>query len=187
MPGQPFTSIQRTLRIAAVALALVAMLAGTTQAATTSTSSTRLPVTESGFISCARNGAGDYVEMSGEIHIVGHNTLNDDGSTHTLFHINYQNVSGTGLLSGDSYHASSAAQSNVNAKTLPYTFDFIDNFHVVGQGPGNDFMVHTNMHFTVNANGELTAYVDELRLECRSPGNTPTPTPVPTPSPYPAP
>ena len=48
-----------------------------------------------------------------------------------------------------------------------YESTYINNFRIVGQGNGNNFLVHETYHVTVNANGEATAYVDNFRVECR--------------------
>jgi hypothetical protein len=50
---------------------------------------------------------------------------------------------------------------------LPYTFTYINNFRMIGQGPGNNFLVHTTNHVTINANGEATATVDNTSTECK--------------------
>jgi len=44
---------------------------------------------------------------------------------------------------------------------------FINNFNIIGQGPGNNALVHENFHITVNANGNMTAWVENSHSECR--------------------
>lgn len=43
----------------------------------------------------------------------------------------------------------------------------MNNFRMIGQGPGNNFAIHQNIHITVNADGEITAQVDNHRVTCR--------------------
>jgi hypothetical protein len=38
---------------------------------------------------------------------------------------------------------------------------------VVGQGRGNNFLLHHTLHVSVNSNGELTATIDNFWVECR--------------------
>ena len=44
---------------------------------------------------------------------------------------------------------------------------FVNNFRIVGQGTDNNFLVHQTFHVTVNANGMLTALVNNFSVECR--------------------
>ena len=42
---------------------------------------------------------------------------------------------------------------------------YINNFRIIGQDPDNNYLVHETFHVTVNANGELTAFVDNFSIE----------------------
>ena len=44
---------------------------------------------------------------------------------------------------------------------------FINNFRIIGQGPGNNYLVHQTVHLTVNANGVVTASVSNSSVECK--------------------
>jgi hypothetical protein len=44
---------------------------------------------------------------------------------------------------------------------------FVNNFRIIGQGPGNNFLVHEVFHITFNANGSITAFVDKFSVDCR--------------------
>jgi hypothetical protein len=44
---------------------------------------------------------------------------------------------------------------------------FINNFRIIGQGPGNNFLVHENSHVTINANGVITSFHDNFTVECK--------------------
>jgi len=37
----------------------------------------------------------------------------------------------------------------------------------IGPGTGNNFLVHTVIHLTVNANGEITADIASDRFDCK--------------------
>jgi len=43
----------------------------------------------------------------------------------------------------------------------------VNNFRIIGQGPGNNFLVHETFHFTINANGNVTAFVDHFSVDCK--------------------
>jgi hypothetical protein len=44
---------------------------------------------------------------------------------------------------------------------------FVNNFRIIGQGPGNNFLLHETFHLTVNANGELTTIHDNFSVDCK--------------------
>ena len=39
--------------------------------------------------------------------------------------------------------------------------------HFIGQGNGNNFLVHDNVHITVNADGTVTPFHDNFSIECK--------------------
>ncbi|MFL5496415.1 MAG: hypothetical protein ACJ8DC_18670, partial [Gemmatimonadales bacterium] len=47
------------------------------------------------------------------------------------------------------------------------TFTFVNNFRIIGQKAGNNALTHEVAHFTVNANGRLTASFDKVTVECK--------------------
>ena len=44
---------------------------------------------------------------------------------------------------------------------------FVNNFRIVGQGPGNNFLVHEVAHITFNANGTVTTFHDNFSAQCK--------------------
>jgi hypothetical protein len=43
----------------------------------------------------------------------------------------------------------------------------VNNFRIIGQGTGNNFLVHETFHITVNADGTMTASVDNFSVDCK--------------------
>jgi len=43
----------------------------------------------------------------------------------------------------------------------------VNNFYMIGQEPNNNFKVHETFHFTINANGEVTAFADNFSVTCQ--------------------
>jgi hypothetical protein len=83
-------------------------------------------------------------------------------------HFQPQDISGTGFVTGDKYQGTGITQtSNTFSTPLPIEFTFVNNFYMIGQGPGNNFKVHETFHFTINANGVVTAVVDNFRVTCQ--------------------
>jgi len=137
--------------------------------ATTFTDNVRVPINISVFIPCAAGGAGESVELSGTLHLLFEITVDSNGGVHMKTHAQPQGVRGVGLTTGDKYQGTGVTQdhSNFGSDGLPVTFTFVDNFRIIGQGPGNNFLVHQTFHVTVNANGKVTADVDNFSVECK--------------------
>lgn len=152
----------------AIALSLIGMI-GTTPAlakATVLTDNLQIPVNIFAFVPCAAGGAGEWVDLNGPLHILFRTTIDDNGGFHSMVHFQPQGISGTGLTTGDSYQATGETLETFNGK-VGFEDTYVNNFKIIGQGPGNNFLVHNTIHFTVNANGEVTADVDNSSVECR--------------------
>jgi hypothetical protein len=117
------------------------------------------------IVSCAAAGAGEVVELSGNLHDQFDVTINNN-LFHIKFHDNPQGVVGTGLTTGDKYQGTGVTQSETNLG-VGQQLTTIDNFRIIGQGPGNNFLVHDNFHITVNANGTVTSFHDNFSVECK--------------------
>ena len=136
--------------------------------ATTVTTNDQVPFNSSVFVPCANGGAGEVVVLSGTLHLLSHQTVSNSGNFHVKFHAQPQGVSGVGLTTGDQYRATGVTQEEFHSNgPLPITDTFINNFRIIGQGPGNNFSVHQTIHITINANGVLTAFVDNTNVDCK--------------------
>lgn len=161
MTAKPVISILIALAVIAVSGAVPAQAR-----ATVFTDNFQEPIDIIVFVPCAAGGAGEDVALSGTLHILFRTTFDNRGGFHTKFHFQPQGVSGTGLTTGDKYQATGVTQGTDNGK-VGFESTFVNNFRVIGQGPGNNFLVHENFHITFNANGEVTAFVDNFRVECK--------------------
>lgn len=115
--------------------------------------STETPFSDSGPVPCANGGAGDQVDLSGSLHELFHVTVDDSGAVHVTSHDNPQGINGVGETTGAKYQATGVTEDHENQGSggLPVTFTYVNNFRVIGQGPGNNFLFHENMHVTINA------------------------------------
>ena len=104
---------------------------------------------------------GEQVELSGVIHLVSQ--TQPDGSV--LGHFNYQHVTGIGLSSGIQYRASAVDQVRLEAP-FPSSIQSVRHFRLLAQGTGDNVLVDAIFHITVNANGEVTAEIEELTTRC---------------------
>jgi hypothetical protein len=120
------------------------------------------------FVECANGGAGELVALSGDLHVLIHETTDSGGGFHFDVHFQPQGVSGVGLSSGNRYQGTGVTSQRANERgPAPFEFSLINNFRIIGQGPGNNFVVHENLHITVNANGDITAFHDNFSTDCK--------------------
>lgn len=126
----------------------------------------RVPLYLEVFVDCAYDGLGETVVLEGTIHFTFHAKFDSAGGLHIHSLANPQGVRGYGQLTGDKYQGTGVAKENFTL--LPgQTSTFIDNFRIIGQGPGNNLLIHQNTHYTINANGDITAEVDNFSAECK--------------------
>jgi hypothetical protein len=146
---------------------LIAALFGPTPvsaAAETFTFNERSPVDiEVGIPPCT--GAEGLVQLSGYVQTLLHGTSDGAGGFHVVGHSNYESISGI-TSTGDKYQAVGINRVNVNGK-VGMEYNIIEKFMVIAAGPSNNFLVAETFHFTVNANGTITASHDSFRMECK--------------------
>ena len=86
------------------------------------------------------------------------------------FHSQPQGISGVGSVSGDKYQGTGVMRVAIEPMWWDFRSfieTFVNNFRIIGQGPGNNFLVHQNTHLTVNADGTVIASVDNFSIECK--------------------
>ena len=121
------------------------------------------------FVPCAAGGAGEIVDLSGPLHILITFTINGNNVSGTA-HFQPQGIVGTGETTGDKYQATGVTKDT----SFKFSFQngqaqqtFINNFRIIGTGPGNNFLVHEEAHITINANGAVTLVHDNLSIACK--------------------
>ena len=84
-------------------------------------------------------------------------------------HSQPQGLTGTGSVTGDKYQATGVTQSMFSGSLVngQYQSTYVNNFRIIGQGPGNNYLVQEIAHFTINANGTLTVYFDNFSADCK--------------------
>jgi hypothetical protein len=114
----------------------------------------------------------EVVLVEGTVLTVAHTTIDENGVYHTKVQSNLTGH-GEGLDSGDKYVYKSVYSNQLNyslamnenfTATLPVSFEFIR------QGSDtttDDWTTHALLHETINANGEITAFVDNFKTECK--------------------
>jgi len=135
-------------------------------ASVTLTSSSAYEVTLVEFIPCANGGIGEWVSVSGTVHELLHTTITAQGRATLVTHLQPQGVSGTGLLTGDRYRAVGVLQ-DTQTFGVGVEQSTVHNFLLVGQGSGNNLMVHENVRITIHPDGTVEEQHDNFRLSCR--------------------
>jgi hypothetical protein len=128
----------------------------------------KLPIELVIDIPCANDGAGETVTLTGNLHIVMTAVINGN-KVQGKYHFQPQGVSGYGSITGDRYQATGVTQGQFKASMQNGQAHVTseNNFRIIGQGPGNNFLVHENLHLTINANGDVTTAVDHLGIDCK--------------------
>ena len=154
--------IRRSILLVLLALALV--IPAATQAQATRIKETVIEPFDDLIVSCT----GEDVHLTGEQRITAMTVIDDRGGIHTTFQLVPQNVRGVGLTSGIEYKAVGSALNSVNAdaETAPLVSTSMSMFNLVSQGGGDNLQVKFTVHFTVNANGEVTAVVENFSAKC---------------------
>ena len=131
-------------------------------------SNAKVPANISVFVPCANGGAGENVDLSGDLHVLLTLTVNGNNFSGKT-HFQPQGISGVGAVTGAKYQATGVTQDKFGGSfnNGVAVLNFVNNFRIVGQGPGNNFVVHQNAHITINANGIQTATVDNQSIECK--------------------
>jgi hypothetical protein len=125
---------------------------------------TSIPFATAVLIQCVP----EVVVLTGELHILIAQEVDGNGGIHVKTHFQPQGISGVGTVTGAKYQGTGVTQEHFNDHSSPAFEDtFVNNFRIIGQGPGNNFLVHTTFHVTVNADGVVTANVLNSSIECK--------------------
>ena len=120
------------------------------------------------FIPCAAGGVGEIVDLSGPLHTLVTFTVNGNNVS-GYFHFQPQGISGIGETTGEKYQATGVTAESLasSLQSAQANFTSINNFRIIGQGTGNNFLVHETLHLTINANGTVTVLHDNFMIDCK--------------------
>jgi len=119
------------------------------------------------FVPCAAGGAGEIVDLSGQLHTLITFTINGNKVSGKQ-HFQPQGLSGVGETTGLKYQGTGVTQTSFTASLQNGQANntFINRFDIIGQGPDNSFSVHETAHITFNANGDVTVFFDNFKVDC---------------------
>jgi hypothetical protein len=131
------------------------------------TSTEIIPIEED-FVAPSGPCTSEAIHFTLREQLVLHETDDAAGGVHLVFVNNDKGSTGLGLTSGTTYHQTGAT---VESAHITDSFPFVDTFvfvlNIVAPGRAPNFRLHVNLHVTVNANGVLTALVDNVTNECQ--------------------
>jgi len=159
-------SLKFTMLVIVVMLAALLGPTAASAAADSFTVSSSFPIDIVVFVPCAAGGAGEDVELTGNLHDLFHVTFTPSGGFRLSVVDNPQGISGFGFSTGAKYQGTGITRDNFGGR-IGFEETFINNFRIIGQGAGNNFLVHENFHITVNANGTITSFYDNFSVECK--------------------
>jgi hypothetical protein len=120
------------------------------------------------FIPCAANGAGEVVDLAGPLHTLISFTINGN-NVRGYTHFQPQGIIGIGETTRLKYRATGITQESFknSFRNGQASDTFVNNFRIIGQGPGNNFLVHETEHFTISADGLVTVSHDNFTVVCQ--------------------
>jgi hypothetical protein len=121
------------------------------------------------FVPCAAGGLGEVVLLTGQLHQLNHVTVSNTENVVRTVH-NQLRLIGTGTTTGDTYRATGVDKFQTHFHFFHrqgQVFTSVDNFRMIGQGSGTNFLVSFLIHVTANANGRGTAVVEKVRADCK--------------------
>jgi len=145
-------------------LAAIAPMGTAFAEATTTTTITRVPF---GITPLLNPCTGETLDITGTTQIITHTTTDATGAAHTTFHFSTQGVSGVSPTTGVTYRLVDTVNNATYDGPLPAVGSALSTFRLVGPGPGNNQVLSFQLHFTINATGEPTAFVLNQVNECR--------------------
>jgi hypothetical protein len=121
------------------------------------------------FVPCAAGGAGELVDLSGPLHTLITFTINGNNIS-GMAHFQPQGIVGFGESTGDKYQATGVTKDSSfkgSFQNGQFSQTYVNNFRILGQGPGNNYLVHETIHITFNADGTLTVFHDNFSVDCK--------------------
>src|SRR2546421_8861545 len=97
-------------------------------------------------------GCGEFIFVSGTLHVLTHVTIDSAGGIAIKVHFQPQGATGVGLTTGATYHATGVTQQTItdNGPGPQFEFTFVNNFRMISSGTTPNFDVHQTIHVTVN-------------------------------------
>ncbi|MBK8023085.1 MAG: hypothetical protein IPK19_17085 [Chloroflexi bacterium] len=120
-------------------------------------------------VDCPEVGLAEPVQLTGQLHTVLHENTNPQGRTHWRLHMQFRQVTGIGLRTGDHYEVRHLTNEfyHLMPEAYPYNAMFQERKAIRNVERGFTLSATAQIHLTFNANGEMTVALQNFRVECR--------------------
>ena len=158
-----------SLTILCLMLIILALPLQVARAGETFTASWEEPVDVTLYNPCT----GEWVWLSGSMHILYQNSLTRSGQLHWQTRTSYHNVRGAGLTSGKTYVGVGVDQGGGSTIIEPFDQPYHyragsqNTMSLIGKGTTENYKVKMSFHLTVTPDFQWHAFFDNFRLECR--------------------
>jgi hypothetical protein len=110
---------------------------------------------------------GDPIHLTGSLLLVSTVNTTPSGGFMVSSHFQPQGISGVNLRTGAKFIGTGVTRDIVIVSPAGgITETFVNQFRVQATAGGESFVVTQLVHFTVNANGTVTAVVDQFSTSC---------------------
>jgi hypothetical protein len=110
---------------------------------------------------------GEFVHVTGDVHLKYHAILKEDGGYHIIAHDRNVNIRGVGVTSGNLYKALGVYKSAWNYETKGVVYKVNSRFILMTSGGGNNFVVNSSVNLVVNEDGEFIVSKTEETAKCQ--------------------
>ena len=158
--------MRKVVAVASATLVLAFVLPGAAQADVINVTT---PLDFVSFVPCANGGTGEGVHVTGTLNFRISRSTDGSGGLHSTTLIRPQGVTAVGLTTGTTYQFRSVSRDVFNQQTggVGNVVMSVNNFRLIGPGPGNNAWEHNLVHVTVNANGTVTANFFPANIQCK--------------------
>ena len=146
---------------------LLAVVATGLLAATSASASATTEKIPFDIVLAPEEACGEAIHLSGTLLAQFRTTETSGGNVAVGFHFNPQGITGVGLTSGATYHATGETQGTTTIRAKGGISDtFVNNFKIIGEGSAPNVLQTDVIHLTVNANGDVTATIEKSTIRC---------------------
>ncbi len=120
-------------------------------------------------VPCSRAGL-EIVVFEGTQHVAIQQTVASTGRTLLRFQTNGQGVTGTGLVSGDTYRLGGVTSESYqlpDGTTFPMSYSYQNAFTVTSPGATGNIVAHETLRVDFDAAGSGTVSVVNFKAECK--------------------
>ena len=117
-------------------------------------------------IECDNGQASELISLEGQIFERFVFQYNPGGGVHVSLQTMPVGVRGVGVESGEEYRVKEQEHALYNSSVMGGVGNYRQTVKIVGRSSGARYTLVGRGHYTLNANGQLTAVRDSLVLEC---------------------